>query len=88
MKYCYNCEHHSIPQRSLARNEVQHRSKRSTRLYNPRTLPNLNIALLCVVKADSYTAEKERNAKKMQLIDEFFQCSVTGEFISVALDLL
>ncbi len=53
-----------------------------------RTLPKCKIALLCDENADPYIAEKVKDAKMMGLIDGFFYSSVTGEYISAALDAL
>ena len=51
-------------------------------------LPKCKIALLCDEHADPDIAEKVKNAKMMGLIDGFFHSSVTGEYISAALDAL
>lgn len=51
-------------------------------------LPKCKIALLCDEHADPDIAEKVKDAKMMGLIDGFFHSSVTGEYISAALDAL
>ena len=51
-------------------------------------LPNCKIALLCDENADPDMAEKVKDAKLLGLIDGFFHSSVTGEYISAALDAL
>ena len=51
-------------------------------------LPNCKIALLCDENADPDMAEKVKDAKMLGLIDGFFHSSVTGEYISAALDAL
>lgn len=51
-------------------------------------LPECKIALLCDENADPDIAEKAKDAKIMGLIDGFFYSSVTGEYISAALDAL
>ncbi len=51
-------------------------------------LPKCKIALLCDENADPDIAEKVKDAKIMGLIDGFFHSSVTGEYISAALDAL
>ena len=52
------------------------------------TLPKFKVALLCDENADPDIAEKIKDAKMMGLIDGFFYSSVTGEYISAALDAL
>ncbi len=52
------------------------------------TLPGCKIALLCDDNADPDTAERVKDAKKLDLIDSFFHSSVTGEYLSAALDAL
>lgn len=51
-------------------------------------VPDCKIALLCDDNADPDTAERVKNAKKLGLIDSFFHSSVTGEYLSAALDAL
>lgn len=51
-------------------------------------LPTCKIAILCDEHADPDIAEKVKKAKMMGLIDGFFHSSVTGEYISAALDAL
>ena len=53
-----------------------------------KALPKCKIALLCDENADPDIAEKVKDAKMMGLIDGFFYSSVTGEYISAALDAL
>lgn len=53
-----------------------------------KTLPKCKVALLCDENADPDIAEKIKDAKMMGLIDGFFYSSVTGEYISAALDAL
>lgn len=53
-----------------------------------KALPKCKIALLCDENADPDIAEKVKDAKMMGLIDGFFHSSVTGEYISAALDAL
>lgn len=53
-----------------------------------QTLSNCKIALLCDEYADPDIAEKVKEAKMVGLIDGFFHSSVTGEYISAALDAL
>lgn len=53
-----------------------------------KTLPKCKVALLCDENADPDIAEKVKDAKMMGLIDGFFYSSVTGEYISAALDAL
>lgn len=53
-----------------------------------KTLTNCKIALLCDEQADPDIAEKVKEAKMVGLIDGFFHSSVTGEYISAALDAL
>ena len=51
-------------------------------------LPKCKIALLCDENAYPNISEKVKDAKMMGLIDGFFHSSVTGEYISAALDAL
>ena len=53
-----------------------------------RELGTCKIALLCDDKADPDTAERIKEAKKLGLIDNFFYNSVSGEYLSAALDTL
>lgn len=53
-----------------------------------KSLPNCKIALLCDEHSDPDIAERVKSAKVMGLIDGFFHSSVTGEYISAALDAL
>ncbi len=51
-------------------------------------LKKCKIALLCDEHAEPDLAEKVKDIKAMGLIDGFFHSSVTGEYISAALDAL
>lgn len=53
-----------------------------------QALPKCKIALLCDENADPDIAEKVKDAKMLGLIDGFYHTSLTGEYISAALDAL
>ncbi len=53
-----------------------------------KDLPNCKIAILCDEYANPEIAERIKDMKALGLIDGFFHSSVTGEYISAALDAL
>lgn len=53
-----------------------------------QALPKCKIALLCDENADPDIAEKVKDAKMLGHIDGFYHTSLTGEYISAALDAL